>query len=47
MTIANISAIVALIAFAGFLAASESALTSISRVLIEELESKRELRWLQ
>jgi CBS domain containing-hemolysin-like protein len=41
MTIANISAIVALIAFAGFLAASESALTSISRVLIEELESKR------
>jgi CBS domain containing-hemolysin-like protein len=41
MTIANISAIVALIAFAGFLAASESALTSISRILIEELESKR------
>jgi len=41
MTIVNISAIVALIAFAGFLAASESALTSISRVLIEELESKR------
>jgi CBS domain containing-hemolysin-like protein len=41
MTIANISAIVALIAFAGFLAASESALSSISRILIEELESKR------
>ena len=37
----NISAIIVLIAFAGFLAASESALTSISRVLIEELESKR------
>ena len=33
--------IIALIGFAGFLAASESALTSISRVLIEELESKR------
>jgi len=37
----NISAIIVLIAFAGFLAASESALTSISRILIEELESKR------
>ena len=37
----NIIAIIALIAFAGFLAASESALTSISRILIEELESKR------
>ena len=33
--------IIALIGFAGFLAASESALTSISRVLIEELETKR------
>ena len=33
--------IIALIGFAGFLAASESALTSISRILIEELESKR------
>jgi CBS domain containing-hemolysin-like protein len=33
--------IIVLIAFAGFLAASESALTSISRILIEELESKR------
>ena len=37
----NVSAIIALIAFAGFLAATESALTSISRVLIEALESKR------
>jgi len=27
--------------FAGFLAASESALTSISRVVIDELEGKR------
>ena len=37
----NVTAIIVLIAFAGFLAASESALTSISRILIEELESKR------
>lgn len=36
-----IVAIVVLLGFAGFLAATESALTSISRVLIEELESKR------
>ena len=33
--------IIALLAFAGFLAASESALTSISRIVVEELESKR------
>ena len=37
----SVIAIILLIGFAGFLAASESALTSISRVLIEELESKR------
>ena len=36
-----IVAIVLLLSFAGFLAATESALTSISRVLIEALESKR------
>jgi CBS domain containing-hemolysin-like protein len=36
-----IAAIVLLLGFAGFLAATESALTSISRVLIEALESKR------
>ncbi len=36
-----IAAIIVLLGFAGFLAATESALTSISRVLIEELESKR------
>jgi CBS domain containing-hemolysin-like protein len=36
-----IAAIILLLSFAGFLAATESALTSISRVLIEELESKR------
>jgi CBS domain containing-hemolysin-like protein len=36
-----VAAIVLLLGFAGFLAATESALTSISRVLIEELESKR------
>jgi CBS domain containing-hemolysin-like protein len=35
-----IAAIILLLSFAGFLAATESALTSISRVLIEELESK-------
>ena len=36
-----IISIIALLAFAGFLAASESALTSISRIVVEELESKR------
>lgn len=36
-----IMAIILLLGFAGFLAATESALISISRVLIEELESKR------
>lgn len=36
-----IAAIILLLSFAGFLAATESALTSISRVVIEELESKR------
>lgn len=36
-----IVAIILLLGFAGFLAATESALTSISRVLIEQLESKR------
>ena len=36
-----IASIVALLAFAGFLAASESALTSISRIVVEELEGKR------
>jgi CBS domain containing-hemolysin-like protein len=36
-----VPAIILLLSFAGFLAATESALTSISRVLIEQLESKR------
>ena len=36
-----IAAIILLLGFAGFLTATESALTSISRVLIEQLESKR------
>ena len=36
-----IFSIVVLLVFAGFLAASESALTSISRVVIDELEGKR------
>ena len=35
MNVFNITSIIALIAFAGFLAASESALTSISRIVIE------------
>jgi len=41
MSLYAIAAIILLLGFAGFLAATESALTSISRVLIEELESKR------
>ncbi len=36
-----IISIIALLAFAGFLAASESALTSISRIVVEELEGRR------
>jgi len=36
-----IISITLLLAFAGFLAASESALTSISRIVVEELEGKR------
>ena len=36
-----IVSIIVLLVFAGFLAASESALTSISRVVIEEIEGKR------
>ncbi len=36
-----IVSIIALLVFAGFLAASESALTSISRIVIDELEGKR------
>ena len=36
-----IISIIALLAFAGFLAGTESALASISRVVIENLESKR------
>ncbi len=41
MSPAAIVSIIALLAFAGFLAASESALTSISRIVVEELEGKR------
>ena len=36
-----IISIIVLLTFAGFLAASESALTSISRIVVEELEGKR------
>jgi len=41
MTVTLIISIIALLIFAGFLAASESALTSISRIVIEEIEGKR------
>ena len=41
MSALNLISIILLVAFAAFLAASESALYSISRVVIEELESKR------
>ena len=41
MTLINLLLIISLLLFAGFLAGSESALTSLSRVLIEEIvESK-------
>lgn len=40
MTPVLILAIIALLAFAGFLAGSEAALTSISRVIVDELESR-------
>jgi CBS domain containing-hemolysin-like protein len=44
-----ISVVVALLLFAGFLAGSESAINSISRVFVEELESKSSKRaaWVQ
>lgn len=41
MTSILILAIIVLLAFAGFLAGSEASLTSISRIKIEELESRR------
>ncbi len=41
MNIFTLISIITLLAFAGFLAASEAALTSISRILVDELESKR------
>lgn len=40
MTPLYILAIIALLAFAGFLAGSEAALTSISRLIVDELESR-------
>jgi CBS domain containing-hemolysin-like protein len=44
-----ISVVVALLLFAGFLAGSESAINSISRIFVEELESKSSKRaaWVQ
>ena len=49
MSILVISVVVALLLFAGFLAASESSINSISRVVIEEIESKSSKRaaWVQ
>ena len=37
MSIATLFSVVVLLIFAGFLAASESALTSLSRLLIEQI----------
>lgn len=49
MSILVIAIVVALLLFAGFLAGSESAINSISRVFVEELESKSSKRaaWVQ
>lgn len=49
MSLLVISVVVALLLFAGFLAGSESAINSISRVFVEELESKSSKRaaWVQ
>jgi len=49
MSILLISVVVLLLLFAGFLAGSESAINSISRVIVEELESKSSKRaaWVQ
>jgi len=49
VSILVISVVVALLLFAGFLAGSESAINSISRVFVEELESKSSKRaaWVQ
>ena len=44
MTPLSIVAVVALLLFAGFLAGSESAINSISRIFIEELEEKSSRR---
>ena len=41
MTFLIVLAIVGLLAFAGFLAGSEAALTSISRIIVEELENRK------
>ena len=44
MSIAAIFIVIALLLFAGFLAGSESAINSISRVFVEELEEKSSRR---
>lgn len=40
MSLTEVLSVVALLLFAGFLAGSESAINSISRVFVEELEVK-------
>ena len=49
MSILVIATVTALLLFAGFLAASEAAINSISRVFVEELETKSSKRaaWVQ
>lgn len=49
MSIIVIATVVALLLFAGFLAGSESAINSISRIVVEELESRssRRAAWVQ
>lgn len=49
MSITVIATVVALLLFAGFLAGSESAINSISRIVVEELESRssRRAAWVQ
>ena len=44
MNLVSVVAVVALLLFAGFLAGSESAINSISRIFIAELEEKSSRR---
>ena len=49
MTVNSLISVTALLLFAGFLAGSESAINSISRVFVEELQvkSSRAAAWVQ